>query len=99
MDINLLTSLRTEQKSPASTGLSECLTLNGTIRNRPCRPCRPVAMTAAGGFFIRRFADHRFGGDQGPATEAASCKAVRTTLTGSMIPAFTMSVYSSPWAS
>ena len=29
-----------------------------------------------------------------PAIDAASCSAVRTTLVGSMIPAFTMSVYS-----
>jgi hypothetical protein len=34
-----------------------------------------------------------------PATEAASCSAVRTTLVGSMMPAFTMSPYSPVWAS
>ena len=34
-----------------------------------------------------------------PATEAASWSAMRTTLTGSMIPAFTMSVNSFFWAS
>ena len=33
-----------------------------------------------------------------PATEAASCRAVRTTLAGSMTPAVTMSTYSSVWA-
>ncbi len=34
-----------------------------------------------------------------PATEAASCSAVRTTLVGSMMPLATMSTYSSFWAS
>ena len=34
-----------------------------------------------------------------PATEAASCRAVRTTLAGSMMPDFTMSQYSPFWAS
>jgi len=33
-----------------------------------------------------------------PATEAACCRAVRTTLAGSMTPALTMSTYSSVWA-
>src|SRR5271156_6276858 len=33
-----------------------------------------------------------------PATEAASCRAVRTTLAGSMMPASIMSTYSSVWA-
>ena len=34
-----------------------------------------------------------------PATDAASCSAVRTTLVGSMMPAATMSTYGSFWAS
>ena len=33
-----------------------------------------------------------------PATEAASCSAVRTTLAGSTMPASIMSTYSSVWA-
>src|SRR5262249_3175999 len=34
-----------------------------------------------------------------PAIEAASCRAVRTTLVGSMMPFFTRSAYSPDWAS
>jgi hypothetical protein len=34
-----------------------------------------------------------------PATEAAPCKAARTTLVGSMMPFYTMLTYSPDWAS
>ena len=56
----------------------------------PCRPCRRHATAARHRrrrFLLRTVGDHRFGGDQQAATEAAFCSAMRTTLVGSTMPA------------
>jgi len=46
-----------------------------------------MIMRIAGAFFSGFLGDHRLGGDEEPATDAASCSAMRTTLVGSMMPA------------
>ena len=55
-------------------------------------------MAGAGAFFFGASATAASVVINRPATEAASCSAVRTTLAGSMTPAWTMSTYCSVWA-
>ena len=75
-----------------------CIRFDRTLIIPPIPPMPPPAGIAGAGSFgssatIASVVMRR------PATEAASCSAVRTTLAGSMMPASTMSTYSSVWAS
>ena len=65
----------------------------------PCRPCRHRPAASAGAFFSGFSATIASVVTSRPATEAASCSAVRTTLVGSMMPAFTRSLNSPVCAS
>jgi hypothetical protein len=55
----------------------------------PPMPPPGHAAAHAAGLLLGHLGDHGFVVTSRPATEAASCSAVRTTLVGSMMPAWT----------
>jgi hypothetical protein len=62
-------------------------------------PPMPPPPCIWGAFFSGRSATIASVVTSRPATDAANCKAERTTFTGSMMPDFTISVNSFFWAS
>ena len=62
-------------------------------------PHAAIRRCTAGGWLLRPLRDHRLVVIIIEATDAACCSADRTTLVGSMMPAFTKSLNSPVWAS
>ena len=85
---------RRDPLSRSWTASVDCVRRLGRVLDqKPMPPMSGAPPGMAGSFFSGFSATMASVVISRPATEAASCRAVRTTLVGSMMPAFTMSVY------